>query len=160
MFSRVLKNRLRASVCRFSRDRGGQAAMTFALAALPILAGAGVAVDFSRIATKHTSLQQATDSAALAIAQAATSSTTNANVLAQAQNYISTNYNNKSATVTSETISSDHTSVCVAAQDNVQLGLMSMFGTSSKAVTASTCTRLPAAPRATRSRWSSTIPDR
>jgi Putative Flp pilus-assembly TadE/G-like len=35
--------------------------MTFAVAILPILAGAGVAVDFARIATKHTNLQQATD---------------------------------------------------------------------------------------------------
>ena len=45
--------------------------MTFAVANLPILAGAGVAVDFARIATKHTSLQQATDAASLAIAMRA-----------------------------------------------------------------------------------------
>jgi Flp pilus assembly protein TadG len=142
MFSRVLKNRLRAGVCRFPRDRGGQAAMMFALAAIPILTGAGVAVDFSRIATKHTSLQQAADSAALAIAQGATSTTTNGDVLAQAQNYITTNYNNKGATITAATISSDHTSVCVTAQDNVQLGMMSMFNVNSKTVTASTCTAI------------------
>jgi Flp pilus assembly protein TadG len=59
--------------------------MTFAVANLPILAGAGVAVDFARIATKHTSLQQATDAASLAIAQSATASTTNGEVMAQAQ---------------------------------------------------------------------------
>jgi Flp pilus assembly protein TadG len=140
MFSRVLKNRLKASVYGFAGHRGGQAAMTFALAALPILAGAGVAVDFSRIATKHTSLQQATDSAALAIAQAATTSTTNADVLAQARNYITTNYSNRSATITTATITSDHTSVCLTAQDTVQLGIMSMFSINSKTVTASTCT--------------------
>jgi Flp pilus assembly protein TadG len=140
MFSRVLKNRLKASVCRFAGHRGGQAAMTFAIAALPILAGAGVAVDFSRIATKHTSLQQATDSAALAIAQAATPTTSDADVKAQAQNYITTNYSNKSATITSATISSDHSSVCVTAQDTVQLGIMGMFSISSKNVTTSTCT--------------------
>jgi Flp pilus assembly protein TadG len=140
MFSRVLKNRLRAGVSRFSWDRDGAAAITFALAAIPILTGVGVAVDFSRIATKHTSLQQAADSAALAIAQGASSTTTNGDVLAQAQNYITTNYSNKSATVTSGTISSDHTSVCLTAQDTVQLGMMSMFNITSKTVTASTCT--------------------
>jgi Flp pilus assembly protein TadG len=142
MFSRVFKNRLKAGVCRFSADRGGQAAVTFAIAVLPILTGAGVAIDFSRIATKHTSLQQATDSAALAIAQSATTATTSSNVLAQAQNYITTNYSNKSATVTSATISSDHSSVCVTAQDTVQLGIMAMFNVTSKTVTASTCTAI------------------
>jgi Flp pilus assembly protein TadG len=142
MFSRVLKNRLRASVSRFPQQRSGQAAITFALAAIPILTGVGVAVDFSRIATKHTSLQQAADSTALAIAQGASSTTTNGDVLAQAQNYITTNYNNKGATITAATISSDHTSICVTAQDNVQLGMMSMFSVSSKTVTASTCTAI------------------
>jgi Flp pilus assembly protein TadG len=52
--------------------------MTFAVAILPILAGAGVAVDFARIATKHTNLQQATDVAyagARAITKSRSSST-------------------------------------------------------------------------------------
>jgi Flp pilus assembly protein TadG len=139
MFCNGLRNRLKASVCQLPLDRGGSAAMTFAIAIIPILMGAGVAVDFSRIVTKHTSLQQATDSAALAIAQAATTSTTSADVLAQAQNYISTNYSNRTATITSATISSDHTSVCVTARDTVQLGMMSMFSATSKSVAASTC---------------------
>ncbi len=143
MFCRALQHRLRSSVRHFSRDRAGQAAVIFGLAALPILAGAGVAVDFSRIATKHTSLQQATDAAALAIAQAATTSTTNADVLSQAQNYIGTNYANQTASVTSGTISTDHSTVCVTARDTVQLGMMSMFSTSSKTVTTSTCTSTP-----------------
>src|SRR5947209_7177230 len=142
MLCRVLENRLKASVCRILPDRSGQAAITFALAAVPILAGTGVAIDFSRIATKHTSLQQATDSAALAIAQAATPTTTNTNVLAQAQNYITTNDNNRTATITTATISSDHTSVCLTAQDTVQLGIMSMFSINSKTVTASACTAI------------------
>ncbi len=135
-----LKGRLKASVCRFRQDRSGQAAMIFAVSVIPVLTGAGVAIDFARVATKHTSLQQATDSTALAIAQSATATTTNAQVLAQAQNYITTNYSNRTATITSATISSDHTSVCISAQDTVQLGLMSMFGSNTKNVDASTCT--------------------
>jgi Flp pilus assembly protein TadG len=142
MFCRALKNRLKASASRFPLDRGGSAAITFAVAVIPILIGAGVAVDFARLATKHTSLQQATDSAALAIAQSAMISTTNTDVLAQAQNYITTNYSNRSATITSASISTDHTSVCVAAHDTVQLGIMSMFSVNSKDVTASTCTSI------------------
>jgi Flp pilus assembly protein TadG len=140
MMTSGLKDRLKASTCRFPRDCRGQAAMIFAVSVIPILTGAGVAIDFARVATKHTSLQQATDSTALAIAQSATASTTNAQVLAQAQNYMTTNYSNRNATITSATISSDHTSVCVSAQDTVQLGLMSMFGSSTKNVDASTCT--------------------
>jgi len=112
--------------------------MTFAVANLPILAGAGVAVDFARIATKHTSLQQATDAASLAIAQSATASTTNADVMAQA--YLDELF--RTATITLVTISSDHTSVCVNAQDTVQLGIMSMFNIRSKSVEASTCTTI------------------
>ncbi len=124
----------------FGRDTSGQAAMIFAVSIIPVLTGAGVAIDFARVATKHTSLQQATDSTALAIAQSATASTTNAQVLAQAQNYITTNYSNRTATITSATISTDHTSVCVSAQDVVQMGIMGIFGTTSKVVDASTCT--------------------
>jgi hypothetical protein len=127
---------------RFARNTSGQAALMFGLAALPIMAGAGVAIDFSRLATKHTSLQQATDATALAIATEATASTTNAQVLASAQNYITTGYSNRSATITSATISSDHSSVCVSAQDIIQLGVMGMFGIASKVVTASTCTAI------------------
>jgi Flp pilus assembly protein TadG len=139
MFYRVLNNRLKASACRFVQDRGGQAALTFALAAVPILGGAGVAIDYARMATKYTSLQQATDSTALAIAQSANTSTTNAMVLAQAQNYVTTNYDNKGATVTAATISTDRSSICVTAQDTVQLGVMSIFQMTSKNITASTC---------------------
>jgi Flp pilus assembly protein TadG len=114
--------------------------MIMGVALVPLLIGAGAAIDLARLATKHTTLQQATDSTALAIAREATASTTDANVLASAQNYITTNYSNRTAGVTSATISSDHTSVCVTAQDTIQLGIMGIFGSSSKAVTASTCT--------------------
>jgi Flp pilus assembly protein TadG len=142
MFCRALKDRLKASARRFPRGRDGGAALTFAVAVIPILMGAGVAVDFARLATKHTSLQQATDSVALAIANSATTSTTNADVLAQAQSYITTNYANRSATIASASISTDHTSVCVSARDAVQLGIMGMFSVTSKGVTASTCTSI------------------
>jgi Flp pilus assembly protein TadG len=142
MSCRALKNRLEASVSRFARECEGSAVITFAVAVIPILMGAGVAIDFARLATKHTSLQQATDSAALAIAHSATTSTTDADVLAQAQNYITTNYADRSATIASASISTDHTSVCVTAHDSVQLGLMSMFSVNAKNVTASTCTSI------------------
>ncbi len=135
-----MASRIRNGVVRFREDSSGQAAMIFAVSLIPILTGAGVAIDFARVATKHTTLQQATDSTALAIAQSATASTTNAQVLAQAQNYITTNYSNRTATITSASITPDHTSVCVSAQDTVQMGIMGIFGTTSKSVDASTCT--------------------
>jgi Flp pilus assembly protein TadG len=124
----------------FQKNESGAVAMIMGVALVPLLIGAGAAIDLARLATKHTTLQQATDSTALAIAREATASTTDANVLASAQNYITTNYSNRTAGVSSATISSDHTSVCVTAQDTIQLGIMGIFGSSSKAVTASTCT--------------------
>jgi Flp pilus assembly protein TadG len=138
----MVRKSLREAKLLFANNTSGQAALMFGLAAIPMMAGAGVAIDFSRIATKHTSLQQATDATALAIAKEATASTTNAQVLASAQNYIKTGYSNQTATITSATVSSDHSSVCVSAQDSVQLGVMGMFGTTSKVVTASTCTAI------------------
>ena len=50
------KDRLKASACRFRQDRSGQAAMVFAVSIIPVLTGAGVAIDFARVASKHTSL--------------------------------------------------------------------------------------------------------
>ena len=127
---------------KFREDNSGQVAMTFGIALIPILTGAGVAIDFSRIAMKHSSLQQATDSAALAVAKSVTTSTTSGGVQAQAQSYLTTSYSNRTATITSASIATDHKSLCVNSTDTVQLGLLSVFGTSTKNIDVSTCTYL------------------
>jgi Flp pilus assembly protein TadG len=61
-------NRFRA----FARAQSGSTAITFALAVVPMLLCAGVAIDYVRYATAKTSLQSALDAGALAAASADT----------------------------------------------------------------------------------------
>lgn len=51
---------------RFRRDRRGNIAVTFALAIMPVLAGVGCAVDYSRGVAMRSKLQAAVDSASVA----------------------------------------------------------------------------------------------
>jgi len=53
---------------RFFADQGGNIAIWFALALLPLVFAVGVAVDYSRAATLRTKLQRATDATIVAIA--------------------------------------------------------------------------------------------
>ncbi len=55
---------------RFSRDRCGNIAITFAAVVFPVIFAAGIAVDFGRAFKTRTALQGATDAAALAVAKA------------------------------------------------------------------------------------------
>ncbi|WP_141659640.1 Tad domain-containing protein [Chelatococcus sp. XZ-Ab1] len=71
---------------RFSADQGGNIAIWFALALLPLVFSIGVAVDYSRAATLRTKLQRATDATIVAIAPLA-SQKSKAELLAIAQTY-------------------------------------------------------------------------
>jgi Flp pilus assembly protein TadG len=53
---------------RFNSDLRGNVAMMFGLAAVPLLLGAGIAVDYARSSQSESQLQAAIDSAALAVA--------------------------------------------------------------------------------------------
>src|ERR1051325_7470297 len=53
---------------KFGRNEGGQVAVIFGLAALPLVAAVGAAVDYSHGHQVRTSLQKALDSAVLAAA--------------------------------------------------------------------------------------------
>lgn len=53
---------------KFLKDRKGQAAITFGIAAVPLLIAVGSAIDYGRAVTARSALQQATDATALAIA--------------------------------------------------------------------------------------------
>jgi Flp pilus assembly protein TadG len=74
------------SIRRFFSARAGGVAVTFALALVPIVAAAGIAVDYGRAASVKTALQAALDSAALATAKSA-SSLTAAQVQSTADKY-------------------------------------------------------------------------
>ena len=59
MFNLSCGRRIRATACSFVESRGGNIAVIFALALLPILAFIGAAVDYSRASTARTSMQAA-----------------------------------------------------------------------------------------------------
>ncbi|MDI3467975.1 MAG: hypothetical protein OJF62_000038 [Pseudolabrys sp.] len=54
---------------RFACDRGGNVAMTFALATIPVIGGVGAAIDFSHANSVKTAMQTALDSTALMISR-------------------------------------------------------------------------------------------
>src|SRR5690348_8268298 len=66
---RFLRSQLRA----FCSDKGGNIAVIFALASIPIVTGIGAAVDYSRASAIKTSVQAALDAAVLAGARDASS---------------------------------------------------------------------------------------
>ena len=59
----------RKSLCKFSRARGGNVAITFALASLPVVGLVGTAVDFSHANSVKAAMQSALDSTALMLAK-------------------------------------------------------------------------------------------
>lgn len=65
------KGRLRAFATRFARSRNGAVAMYFALAAVPLFALSGAALDYSRVISTRTRLQAALDATALALSKKA-----------------------------------------------------------------------------------------
>jgi Flp pilus assembly protein TadG len=59
-------DRIALTVARFARHRGGNFAIVFTLAALPVAAIAGLALDYAHIANAEGKLQSAVDAAAIA----------------------------------------------------------------------------------------------
>ena len=57
---------MRSHLREFSRDRRGNVAAVFALAAIPVVGVAGIAVDYSRAFRVQADLQYSVDAAALA----------------------------------------------------------------------------------------------
>jgi Flp pilus assembly protein TadG len=60
---------LRIYLSRFARHSAGSVAPTFAIALIPLLAGVGAAIDYSRASTYRTVLQEALDASLLAAAK-------------------------------------------------------------------------------------------
>jgi Flp pilus assembly protein TadG len=67
--------RLRNALGAFCIERGGNVAIIFALASLPIIAGVGFAVDYSRANSVKVALQQALDATALMLSKEAATDT-------------------------------------------------------------------------------------
>jgi Flp pilus assembly protein TadG len=83
---------------RFAGANGGNIAVLFAIALLPILCFVGAAIDYSRANKARSSMQSALDSAALMLSKDLTSGTIQASdIPTKAQNYFQALYNDKEA---------------------------------------------------------------
>ena len=111
-----MKFRLPSAVLR---DERGNVALITALCITPLLVAAGMALDFNNAARIRLALQDATDSAALAIARNA-STISDGGLNAAAANYINASYNKgASFSVTAATIDRTTLTVTVQAAANV-----------------------------------------
>jgi len=126
--------RLRA----FSAARGGNVAVIFALALIPIVGAAGAAVDFSRANAVKADLQGALDAAALMLSkEAATDS--DSKLQKHALKYFKANFNKPEAKniSVSATYSSSDSSVLVNGSAAIPTDFMQIFGYNSVTINGS-----------------------
>jgi Flp pilus assembly protein TadG len=126
----------------FAQDRGGNVAIIFGLSFVPVIMMIGAGIDYGRIAAARGSLQQAADAAALAVAKGIVTATTDQQARSQAQVYLTTNYRNATATVTSATIATDRLSLCISAQAQVATTIMQIARTSTMSTQVTACAAL------------------
>lgn len=123
---------------RFARDMRGQVAITYGLAAIPMLIVVGSAIDYSRATTQRSNLQQASDSAALAIAHSYLGSTsTVASLTPPTQTYLTGAMNG--AKISSLTLATANTQMCIKTSYTVPTSIMAAFYGPSMNVTARSC---------------------
>ena len=129
-----MKFRLPSAVLR---DERGNVALITALCITPLLVAAGMALDFNNAARIRLALQDATDSAALAIARNA-STISDGGLNAAAANYINASYNKgASFSVTAATIDRTTLTVTVQAAANVPTTFSALLGKTVLPVSAS-----------------------
>src|SRR5450631_1587879 len=89
---------LRSATRRFAGANGGNLAVIFAFALVPILSFVGAAIDYSRANAARSSMQAALDSTALMVAKDLTSNViTTSQINAKAQAYFAALYTNTDA---------------------------------------------------------------
>jgi Flp pilus assembly protein TadG len=118
------------ALARLSRARGGNVAVTFAIALIPILAFVGAAVDFSRGNAVKASLQAALDSTALMISKNAASATGD-QLQASAQSYFLANFTRpeaKNIKVTATYSNSGGSSVVVNGSADMDTSFVGVIG--------------------------------
>ncbi len=141
-------------VSAFTSDRRGNFAVIAGVLAVPLVMAVGLAVDASNIASTKSALQQAVDSAVLAVAREGKDvSDDKANAIAST--FLASNFNPK---FTKLQVVKNGTEFSVNAQTNAGLAFGSMFGYRDWPVQAAATADIAYAP--TRSRWFSTQPAR
>ncbi len=137
----TLRN-VRREFARLWADREGQTAMIFGLAAIPMMLMAGAAIDFSRAATQHNNLQQASDAAVLSATRyALTSASTTSTLRTAAQTYLGGVIVN--ATVTNLTLDAVTRQICIKTALTVPTTLLQIAHVPSVAVSATACAKPP-----------------
>jgi Flp pilus assembly protein TadG len=122
----------------FGRDRGGNVAITFAFATLPLIAAVGSAVDYSRANAVKASLQTAIDSTALLLAKEARTDTAD-QLQINATKYFKAMFappDAKNITVGAN-FTTGGTSLLINASAEVPTTLMNVFGFNSIKINAS-----------------------
>ena len=109
---------------RLANDRRGNFAMMMAIGAVPLLLGAGVARDYASMSRIRSELQQAMDSAALAVARHGTK-LSNDQAVEIAANFVTTNFDPKYTDLSVERVG---TGVIVSAATRAPLAFGNLFG--------------------------------
>ncbi len=122
--------RLRDGWSRLRRDRGGNVAITFALATLPLVGVVGYSVDYSHANSVKAALQSALDSTALMLARDA-ASLSSSELNAKASAYFTalfTRAEAKSPTITASYTTTDGSKVVVNGSVLVPTTFLGVFG--------------------------------
>ncbi len=131
--------RLRSALRAFRVARGGNVAITFAFATLPIIAFVGLAVDYSRANSVKVALQNALDATGLMLSKEATTDTSD-QLQANATKYFMAQFARPDATnvtVNANFISNGGTRVVVNASADVPTTLLNIVGFDKLTVTTS-----------------------
>ena len=130
--------RVRAKVAGFGANHEGQVALTFALAFIPALTMVGAAIDYSRIVTQRSNLQQATDATVLAIARnALASSSTVDTLMGPTRTYLGGTM--ADATLTSLTLQSGNSGLCIVTSSSLPTTIMAIANIPKMTATATAC---------------------
>jgi Flp pilus assembly protein TadG len=125
---------LRRAARRFSRDDGGNIAVLFGIALVPILTFVGAAVDYSRANAARSSMQAALDSATLMLSKDLSEGTiTTADIPATANKYFKALYtsvdaHDPSVTATYSTDSKSGSHVVLTANGQITTAFMNIVG--------------------------------
>ncbi len=140
---RVAFSRLRRAARRFVAARGGNVALTFGFALIPILGFAGAAVDYSRANAMKADMQSALNSAALMVSKnAATMSA--AQIQTAAQNAFLAVFTNKDASNVQVTASYSNTggsSVTMTASADMATDFVGILGYKTVTITGSSTSK-------------------
>jgi Flp pilus assembly protein TadG len=123
-------SRLRREFERFAHARGGNVAMTFGLAMLPVIASVGAAIDYSHANSVKAAMQSALDASALMLSRDA-ATLSNADLQAKAKSYFLATFTRPEAT--NITISATYSGtggsqVVVTGSSKVPTSLMAIMG--------------------------------